>query len=219
MVPDETISPCASLRVVGPMRVSSLPPQVLVAVGSDERVCYAPGVRDQPVPTLPRDALDHLDALFRLARHLTGDDDDANDLVQETYARAYAARSQFVAGSNVRAWLFRILRNLFIDGYRRDRGSPVRARLEDDEHAETVPANEPLRGDDELERMRAVVAEDIVAALRSLSVNARTIVLLDLEGLTESELAEVLGCSIGTIKSRLSRARATLRERLRDYAR
>jgi RNA polymerase sigma-70 factor (ECF subfamily) len=136
------------------------------------------------------------------------------------YARAYAARAQFVAGSNVRAWLFRILRNLFVDAYRRRRGSPVRAGLDDDDPADRpVATGEPLRGDDELERLRGVVAEDIVAALRSLSVNARTIVLLDLEGLTESELAEVLGCSVGTVKSRLSRARAALRERLRDYAR
>jgi RNA polymerase sigma-70 factor (ECF subfamily) len=201
------------------MRVSSLPQQVFAAVGSDEPVCYAPGVRDEPASTLPRDVLEHLDALFRLARHLAGDDDDANDLVQETYARAYAARSQFVAGSNVRAWLFRILRNLFIDRYRRNRSNPVQMRLDDQEPAESVAPNEPLRGDDELERMRAVVADDILAALRSLSVNARTIVLLDLEGLTEGELAEILGCSVGTVKSRLSRARAMLRERLRDYAR
>jgi RNA polymerase sigma-70 factor (ECF subfamily) len=202
------------------MRVTPLPPQVMLAVGPDEGFCYSPSVRDEPSPPLPSDALQHLDALFRLARHLTGDDADADDLVQETYARAYAARAQFIAGSNVRAWLFRILRNLFVDNYRRARSSPVRPGLDDDEHADAPAiASEPLRGDDELERLRGVVADDIQAALRSLSVNARTIVLLDLEGLTEGELAEILGCSVGTVKSRLSRARATLRERLRDYAR
>jgi RNA polymerase sigma-70 factor (ECF subfamily) len=191
----------------------------LFAVGSGGTLCYSARVRDAPSPSLPRDALDQLDGLYRLARRLTGNDDDASDLVQETYARAYAQSAQFVAGSNVRAWLFRILRNLFVDGYRRERSSPVRAGLEEDDHAEGVTAKEPLRGDDELERLRGVVAEDIEAALRSLSVDARAIVLLDLEGLTESELAEVLGCSLGTVKSRLSRARAKLRERLRDYAR
>jgi RNA polymerase sigma-70 factor (ECF subfamily) len=190
-----------------------------IAVGIDQGVCYPAGVRDAPISSLPRDALEHLDALYRLARHLTRNDDDAADLVQETYARAHAAFAQFAAGSNLRAWLFRILRNLFVDGRRRSLKNPVRDRLEDDDDGGPGASPEPLRGDDELERLRGVVAEDIEAALQSLSVDARTVVLLDLEGFTESELAEVLGCSVGTVKSRLSRARAKLRERLRDYAR
>ena len=202
------------------MRASPLPHPVVFSVGGGESVCYSPIVRDPPAPTLPRDALDHLDALFRLARHLTGDDDDAQDLVQDTYARAFAARSRFAAGTNLRAWLFRILRNLYIDSYRRERRSPVRGGIEDDDETTEVGATaEPLRGDEELERLRGIVAEDIQAALASLSVDARTVVLLDLEGLTEAELAEVLGCNVGTVKSRLSRARAKLRERLGDYAR
>jgi RNA polymerase sigma-70 factor (ECF subfamily) len=210
--------PLSGLTLV--QRALSQHPPFLFAVGTEGALCYSASVRDASTPSLPREALDQLDALYRLARHLTGNDDDANDLVQETYARAYASVGRFVAGSNVRAWLFRILRNLFVDSYRRERSSPVRAGLEeDDQAAEGVTSTEPLRGDDELERLRGVVAEDIESALRSLSVDARAIVLLDLEGLTETELAEVLGCSLGTVKSRLSRARAKLRERLRDYAR
>jgi RNA polymerase sigma-70 factor (ECF subfamily) len=168
--------------------------------------------------TLPRAALDHLDALYRVARNLTGRDSEAEDLVQETYTRAIAGGAQFTTGTNLRAWLFRILRNAHIDAYRRARTNPVHGGLDDELAADTTTTtSEPLRGDAELERLRGVVTTDIEAALASLSVDARAIVLLDMEGFTETELAETLGCAVGTVKSRLARARGILRERLRDY--
>jgi RNA polymerase sigma-70 factor (ECF subfamily) len=184
------------------------------AVGA--KVWYPEPVEKEAV-MLPRAALDHLDAIYRVARNLTGRDSDAEDLVQETYTRAIAAAAQFTAGTNLRAWLFRILRNVHIDAYRRARTNPVDGGLEDKFAADTTTASEPLRGDAELERLRGVVTSDIEAALASLSVDARAIILLDLEGFTEAELAETLGCAVGTVKSRLARARAILRERLRDY--
>ena len=191
---------------------------VPLSVGPPNDVCYPRPVRAEPL--LPRAALDYVDALFRLARQLTGSDADGEDLVQETFTRALSARAQFTPGTNLRAWLFRILRNAYIDSYRRRRGSPVRSGLAGDEPADNATTScEPLRGDRELDRLRGVVAEDIEAALATLSIDARTVVLLDLEGLTEGELAEVLECTVGTVKSRLSRARAALRERLRDYSR
>jgi RNA polymerase sigma-70 factor (ECF subfamily) len=182
-------------------------------------VCYPRAVgQGKGGVSLPRSALDHVDALYRVARGLTGRDDDAEDLVQETYARATASWAQFAEGTNLRAWLFRILRNAHIDAYRRAKKSPfVGGGLEDDLAEGGSDAREPLRGDAELERLRGVVGADIEAALTSLGVDARAIILLDLEGFTETELAEALGCAVGTVKSRLSRARASLRERLRDY--
>ena len=85
------------------------------------------------------EALSHADSLFRLAYHLTGTDADAEDLVQDTYARALGATSRFTEGTNVRAWLFRILRNAYIDSYRRERVNPVRGGLEDEVPPDAAP--------------------------------------------------------------------------------
>ena len=164
-------------------------------------------------------ALVHLDALYNFARYLSGSDAEAEDLVQETYARALGNDAQFEAGTNLRAWLFRILRNAFLDGRRRAQRSPIVAGADMiDGSVGGDPDREPLRGDEELELLRGVVSDDIAAALLALSPDARAIVLLDLEGLSETELASVLGCALGTVKSRLARARAALRETLRDYS-
>ena len=167
---------------------------------------------------LAREALVHVNTLYRLARYLTGRDADAEDLVQETYARALGGAARFVPGTNLKAWLFRILRNTFISERRRLRASPLVAGLDVTDAAE-APADNWLRDDLELDRLRKIVGEEIEAALMSLGEEARTVVLLDLEDLSEAEMAAVLDCPVGTVKSRLSRARAALRHRLRDYAR
>ena len=161
------------------------------------------------------EALTHVDALHNYARYLTRHDADAEELVQETYAKALAGTRAFVAG-NIKAWLFRILRNIFIDGYRRRRGEQT---LDEGNRFESTDEQDMLRGDWELDRLRGIVAEDIEAALLGLSEPARTIVLLDLEGFTETEIADVIACPVGTVKSRMSRARALLRLRLKEYAR
>ena len=166
------------------------------------------------------EALAYADALHNLARYLTGNSTDAEDLVQETYARALRAEAQFTPGTNLKAWLFRILRNTFLSLYRRRRHDPTVGGLDTvDADAQSAAAEPWLLGDVELDRLRKVVAEEIESALMALSEDARTVILLDLEGLTEVEVAEVVGCAVGTVKSRLARARAALRRRLVDYAR
>jgi RNA polymerase sigma-70 factor (ECF subfamily) len=169
----------------------------------------------------PQDALRHADALFSLARHLTGDGVAAEDLVQETYARAFQAWSRLEPASNVKAWLFRILRNVFFSEERRVERRVVTDRGADDadEMPDLAASDAYFRGDIELDRMRRLVAEEIEAALAALPADSRTLILLDLEGFTQSELAEVMGWPLGTVKSRLSRARASLRRCLAQFRR
>jgi RNA polymerase sigma-70 factor, ECF subfamily len=166
------------------------------------------------------DPLVHLDALNRVALRLTRSAGDAEDLVQETYLRAYRGADRFQPGTNLRAWLFRVMRNAFLDGRWRESRNPVDA-VED---LEAVPAADGgggglLRGDAELERLRRIVASEIEGALRALPEDARMVVLLDVEGLVEAEIAVVMECAPGTVKSRLYRARLALRRRLADYRR
>src|SRR5262249_39740695 len=136
-------------------------------------------------------ALRHADALYDLACHLTRSASAAEDLVQETFARALAAQASFRTESNLKAWLFRILRNAFIDATRRRRSGPTVPV--DDSMLELSASHDLLRGDIEIDRLRRLVSEDIEAALGALSPDSRTVILLDLEGFTEAEMADVMG--------------------------
>ncbi|HTA92282.1 MAG TPA: sigma-70 family RNA polymerase sigma factor [Polyangiaceae bacterium] len=155
------------------------------------------------------------DALYGFARYLCRDASQAEDLVQDAFARALDAEAQFALGTNLKAWLFRILRNAFLDRQRRERKSPVELR----EVTDDIDGSRDswLRGDIEIDRLRGLVASDIEAALARLSDDARSVVLLDLEGFTETEIAKVMDIAVGTVKSRLARARAVLREALQEY--
>lgn len=161
------------------------------------------------------EALEHAEPLYDFARYLTGSATEADDLLQETYARAVSAIDRFERGSNMKAWLFRILRNAFFDLRRREKNRGPHFELSDDV---TVEA-ELLRGDIEIDRLKNAVAEDIERALLGISEEARTAILLDLEGFSEKEIADVMNCAQGTVKSRLARARASLRAALAEYAR
>jgi RNA polymerase sigma-70 factor (ECF subfamily) len=194
------------------------------ARASFTRGCYhaatMPRGADGESGPLGQEALAYADTLYNLARYLTGNATDAEDLVQETYARALAAAARFEAGTNLKAWLCRILRNTFLSLARRRRSNPTVGGLDTVTPEIEAPASEAwLRNDVELDRLRKVVAEEIERALMRLSEDARLIILLDLEGLTEGEVADVLACPVGTVKSRLARARQALRRQLQDYAR
>jgi len=182
---------------------------------------YARSMPHQPVafePPFGARLLEQAGALYNFARYLSRDSVVAEELVQDAFARALDAQARFVPGSNLKAWLFRILRNAFLDAKRRDRRSPVTLRESDEADEEHAAGDAWLRGDIEIDRLRSLVARDIEAALNQLSDDARSVILLDLEGFTETEIANVMDTAVGTVKSRLARARAVLREELREYA-
>jgi RNA polymerase sigma-70 factor (ECF subfamily) len=161
-------------------------------------------------PPLAERALAHVDELYSLARHLCGNPSDAEDLVQDTYARALAGAARFEDGSNLRAWLFRILRNCFIDRARRRK---IVLEIPDDNI--DVTAHEPW-APAALDQLRYLTATEVTNAIAALPIEFRFVVLLDIEGFSEAETAEILRCAPGTVKSRLSRAKARLRVALKE---
>jgi RNA polymerase sigma-70 factor (ECF subfamily) len=169
--------------------------------------------------TRGEELLVHADPLYNLARYLTRDPGEADDLVQETYARALRGWSDFAPGTNLKAWLFRILRNTFITRYRQEQRHPTPEPYDTIEQpGDEAPDQSAPPAAVQPEQLRRVISSDIEAALRTLSEDARTAILLDVEGFTESEAALVLGCAVGTVKSRLNRARAALRLKLAEYS-
>ncbi len=160
-------------------------------------------------------ALVHLDTLYNLAWRLTHNRAEAEDLVQEAYLRAFKNFHRFNPGTNCRAWLFTILRNVFLNRMRRN-GIEI---LEDDAGLpdaglDSVPSA-TFGGTPEEEFFQTILHGNVERALRALPLLFReAVVLADLEGLSYREVAEVLGCPIGTVMSRLSRGRALLRRGL-----
>ena len=171
-----------------------------------------------PEDPVRREALEHLDGLYTLARWLARDAREAEDLVQETFLRALRFAHQFTPGTNLRAWMFQILRNLHLTARkRRWRNQALfgvaAGGAEGGSGSRPEPPDLPAPG-----RAEAGVALDLDAALQRLPEEFRTTVLLaDLLGCSMAEVALIQGCPVGTVKSRLSRARGMLREMLRDY--
>ncbi len=161
------------------------------------------------------EALALAEPLYDFARYLTKSSAEAEDLLQETFVRALGAYDRFEPGSNMKAWLFRILRNTFLDQRRRDKKRGGTSELAED----MANDDELLRDDVEIDFLKHVVAEDIERALMGLPEESRLVVLLDFEGFDEEEIADLAGCARGTVKSRLSRARARLRASLAEYVR
>jgi RNA polymerase sigma-70 factor (ECF subfamily) len=170
-----------------------------------------------------REAMEHLDALYRTALRMTRNPQDAEDLVQETYLRAFRFFNQYTPGTNMRAWLFRILTNAYINRYRKNSSQPRVASLDQSEDAKTDRTlAQSVASDDnvEAEVLDRLAAEDVRRAIEQLPAPYRLAVLLaDVEGLSYNEMAEAMGVKKGTVMSRLFRGRRLLQRALREQAR
>ncbi|MEI7583271.1 sigma-70 family RNA polymerase sigma factor [Runella sp.] len=168
-----------------------------------------------------REFMPHINSMYNFAFRLTMDEDDANDLVQDTYLKAFRFISSFERGTNAKAWLFRILKNSFINDYRKRSKEPSKVDYQEvettynSEEAAEVDHTTDLR----VETVQDMIGDEVATALNSLPVDFRTVIILcDIEGFTYEEMAKILDIPIGTVRSRLHRARNLLKDKLRAYA-
>lgn len=167
-----------------------------------------------------REALPHMSALYSFAVRLCRNREDAHDLVQETYMKGFRFFDKFERGTNCKAWLFRILKNTYINQYRKDKREPDIVEYDVIEEFYDLIRSESSESTDLQKKIFDNLLDDEVStALESLPETFRTaIILCDLEGMTYEEIAEIIECPIGTVRSRLHRARKMLASQLLAYA-
>jgi len=169
-----------------------------------------------------RDAMPLLPSLYSAALRLTRNPSDAEDLVQETFLRAYRGFRGFTEGTNIRAWMYRILTNTFINSYRKRQREPVTVLEEEipDWYLYDHMSGDGQAASAEAEVLNRIPDEDVKAALEALPESFRLAVwLADVEGFSYKEIAEILDIPIGTVMSRLHRGRKALEKRLWDTVR
>jgi len=179
-----------------------------------------PKVKAEKDAQFEKEFMPLIGSLYNFAYRLTLDEDDANDLVQETYLKAYRFFDSYEQGTNAKAWLFRILKNSFINDFRKKSKQPSKVDYQEVESFyNSDDVDENITVDLRVESLQDMIGDEIANALNSLAVDFRTIIILcDLEGFTYEEMAKILDIPIGTVRSRLHRARNLLKEKLKEYA-
>lgn len=167
-----------------------------------------------------KEAIPHRDALFNFALRMTSDVDDADDLVQETYLKAFRFFDKFEKGTNCKAWLFRILKNSFINDYRKSVKEPNKVDYEDVQNFyENIKSTEINSQHYEMDAFNNLLDDDISTAITELPEDFRTVIILsDIEGFTYEEIADFVDIPVGTVRSRLHRARKMMYSQLYSYA-
>ena len=162
----------------------------------------------------------HMDALKTFAYHLSYNEEDANDLVQETYMKAHRFIEKYDQGTNAKAWLFKILKNAYINEYRKKSKRPKKVDFEDIvsyQNSDTASSSKYL--DLRQEIFENMMGDEVTIAINALPIDFRTVILLcDIEGFTYEEISKIIDVPIGTVRSRLFRARNMLKEKLKAYA-
>lgn len=167
-----------------------------------------------------KEFLPHADALYNFAFHLVYNEEDANDLVQETFLKAYRFIDSYQQGTNAKAWLFKILKNAFINDYRKKVKQPVKVDYEKlFDYKETEEESYVEYVDLRQEVFQGLIGDEVTRAINELPVDFKTVILLcDVEEFSYEEIAKIVDIPIGTVRSRLHRARNILKEKLRTYA-
>ena len=167
-----------------------------------------------------KEFLPHIHAMYNFGYRLTLERDDAKDLVQDTYFKAFRFIESFQRGTNAKAWLFRILKNSFINDYRKKTKEPSKVDYQEVEsYYNSDDVHRQITSDLRVDSLKDMIGDEISNALNSLDVDFRTVIILcDLEGFKYEEMAKILDIPIGTVRSRLHRARQLLKEKLSDYA-
>ncbi|RII43033.1 RNA polymerase [Galactobacter valiniphilus] len=188
----------------------------------DATVDVATETEEQRRARFERDAMQYVDQLYSAALRMARDAADAEDLVQEAYAKAYASFHQYKPGTNLKAWLYRILTNTYINLYRKRQREPKRSsteQVEDWQLGGAVEHGDPALRSAEAQALDHLPDSDVKRALQSIPEEFRLAVyFVDVEGFAYKEAAEILDIPIGTVMSRLHRGRKQLRELLADYA-